>query len=1545
MYNNYIMDKKIFKPNIKPIIRQNIKTYISEIKKDDIEIDNIYSIFMSSEYQQIIDVINSNRNLTFKNKEGYTLIHAILKNVVTELTEDNILSIIKMLIGRNVSINAMTEYNQNAVHFACIHGYIKIISYLHDLKCDFALIDNYGNSPIHYYIDKFVKECKKHDYAKDGNSIVKNSQHSKKQSTEDLINDIYMKSFYELTNNFYYETFLNNFIMNYSPDVNDILNNKKKEIIDLYNKVINEDFELKVSDVLYDLRTNIETLYKDFHDTEFEKLFSDYISHSIKSNNELNYDDILFNEDSLMDYFKSNINIEKLIEDNQANIDIFINQLYDNINAISNKINNLLKYYDNIYYLIYFIFYILILFSSNNLAYPTYNDNNNKNNITGWVVYNRTIADINNFDIADNIIYQLYFNIILPFYEFYVNTTDIRDFSNIIAPQLLNFNFDDNQNLTDRLRSIISTHMSNIKNNCNTNINIKRNYQKYQKDEESYAFGVYNIYLNGNRYIPILRNMDKIEKIDNYYTQLTLKKFSIPIDHTFNIYNNYVNILSAFKGNYAFLLQNRYFKYRNIYNYCIYINTNLICILQLLDQDFRNDKNKILFNICYSNIIYEFIINISNNLVLLKEAIDYFNLNKPNLIQLTKNLKFQFDRIANPEGIEFYKNNIEHYFNILIDKINEVRVMFAEEKHISDINDIYNILTINFFSTIEKIIDVINTHMSLKYMQQIINNPLPFNNNPPQPFTDFYNNPIKLNNFLPSSFNEYSVFFTNYHQTNDITNLFYKYKISNYRIYMNIAQPEQITGRNIVVNIPTGTITINNIIITLYNNTNPPYSNLLITGVHNKEDGHLNFIFNNTDIVNHAQFNYKVEPNITINNLDNIPLIIYNNKSLMIKILQFMYYSELYNINLNFFDNLNQQITNKLTNRYEIKLFENFNPANKNYFKNKMFFDLFNSYIKVDIQKYIDNNVRINIYTMLDEINDNNIKKQVIINLNRIIPEIISLEKKLKDINNILKITTDKQISTTNRIINNKCYDEQSINDFFERITYNLRTIDHNGNTILNKLIDNYNIYAIKKLLSKVPSIITYKNIKNQNAEEYTLQYIENLKFDYSQKELESRINIYAFNLNSILLNDENFNFIKLDLSSDFIQDIIINSIYLFIECLWLKSLEFLNGWTLSDKEKIKNLLIEKIPNITLEEILLIKTFNDMDNNYIINEINNSLDQKNDNDEEMHITALKNENIELEKLKNKTTPSSMLNVSNIDYKIGQNRNQINEYNRIIAAKNINYIDLDFKEYIERFVNMIDKFEIKFIDYNQCTLYGLNNNYIKIIRLLNKKNKDNKYISTFNILLFCLDYKNLNITDLKSIQKYFNNFIYKIYSDYTDLDLYENSDYNYINKYIIEIIKLNAQNIIIIEMVNAFKNYLYNFIQKDSIANYFNQIDVNYDLFDIAKPYYKKLYDICEELFKLVLINKIDNLMDPTKEYQKVNEVKKILINKIYFLFDITKDEEIDKNINVIIDFYCFVFENIAYNIYEEIIKLLNDSKKIGLLIDILLLIRETNTKI
>ena len=119
-------------------------------------IDTIYSIFSTGEYKEILNVINGNQILNFRNNTGETLIHAILKNKTSELTETKILDIIQKLVLKNVSINAMNEYNQTGLHLASQRGFYEIIDYFISLKSDFNKIDNYGNGPLHYLIDNFV---------------------------------------------------------------------------------------------------------------------------------------------------------------------------------------------------------------------------------------------------------------------------------------------------------------------------------------------------------------------------------------------------------------------------------------------------------------------------------------------------------------------------------------------------------------------------------------------------------------------------------------------------------------------------------------------------------------------------------------------------------------------------------------------------------------------------------------------------------------------------------------------------------------------------------------------------------------------------------------------------------------------------------------------------------------------------------------------------------------------------------------------------------------------------------------------------------------------------------------------------------------------------------------------------------------------------------------------------------------------------------------------------------------------------------------------
>ena len=54
----------------------------------------------------------------------------------------------------------MNEFNQNVLHLACKKGFFLVIDYLLSLKCNRELVDNYGNAPIHYVIEEFIKDCK-----------------------------------------------------------------------------------------------------------------------------------------------------------------------------------------------------------------------------------------------------------------------------------------------------------------------------------------------------------------------------------------------------------------------------------------------------------------------------------------------------------------------------------------------------------------------------------------------------------------------------------------------------------------------------------------------------------------------------------------------------------------------------------------------------------------------------------------------------------------------------------------------------------------------------------------------------------------------------------------------------------------------------------------------------------------------------------------------------------------------------------------------------------------------------------------------------------------------------------------------------------------------------------------------------------------------------------------------------------------------------------------------------------------------------------------
>ena len=195
------MDKKTSNPSTgisKTVLRSLNKSYVKDQVEDENRIFELISIFIQGELDKIKEILESNELLNFKDPTGQTLIHAIIRNESPNIREEDKLYIIQNLMDKNVSINSMTQLNQNPLHLACQKGYVTIIEYLISNKCDQYLIDNYGNAPIHYLIDKFIVECKQDDFYKESNHEIKSINTGQLKKINEIIKDQSLNILFEL---------------------------------------------------------------------------------------------------------------------------------------------------------------------------------------------------------------------------------------------------------------------------------------------------------------------------------------------------------------------------------------------------------------------------------------------------------------------------------------------------------------------------------------------------------------------------------------------------------------------------------------------------------------------------------------------------------------------------------------------------------------------------------------------------------------------------------------------------------------------------------------------------------------------------------------------------------------------------------------------------------------------------------------------------------------------------------------------------------------------------------------------------------------------------------------------------------------------------------------------------------------------------------------------------------------------------------------------------------------------------------------------------
>jgi short-subunit dehydrogenase len=80
------------------------------------------------------------------------------------------------------------------------------------------------------------------------------------------------------------------------------------------------------------------------------------------------------------------------------------------------------------------------------------------------------------------------------------------------------------------------------------------------------------------------------------------------------------------------------------------------------------------------------------------------------------------------------------------------------------------------------------------------------------------------------------------------------------------------------------------------------------------------------------------------------------------------------------------------------------------------------------------------------------------------------------ELTNAIANVDDSSLNTNDqKLYANKCINSNS-KDILTKLKFNFRTLDRNGNTVLNRLIDQYNHFAIQKILEVDPNIPTYKN-------------------------------------------------------------------------------------------------------------------------------------------------------------------------------------------------------------------------------------------------------------------------------------------------------------------------------------------------------------------------------------------------------------------------------------------------------------------------------------
>ena len=1633
----------------KSVLKTLNKNYLSEPLKDENRISEIMSEFITGELDTINSRLESNDILNFKDQTNQTLIHAILRNESPNISEENKLGIIQKLVSdKNVSLHTMTNYNQNPLHLACQKGYSLIIRYMFDKGCDQTLIDNYGNAPVHYLIDKFVRDCKDDEFYSQSNQQVKIVNSPELKKINNILKNESILILYKLLgktkidSNEYYcqevgssgykiieaiKKFTANKVKSSLPIIYELINKKIEEIYIIFTN-FNESNEIKfekAKKIIFGIQNDIFQIYgldMDFKNIVWNNFFSEQ---KLRIKNK--------KDDLMIKIIKNVENINSLIELNIINKikGEFIDKIY----------NNLLKYTAGVIFLYTFFHKSL---NKKNVCF-LYNDSDGnleeiydeEQNLIHLEILND--KELNEF----NEIFEKLINIINILFQknFKVFLNGIGNINNLDKINIYESIFldnDENENENEYIFSYNKTDYDKYINIITMNNGKETLY--YIPNELGYN-------KNKNNHLTLINELKEFTKIALNKNNIQKIVFAKHDDESFYIYSPIIILINAIN-----LIYNKIIKLR-------------------LNNLLTKDKTKFIKSIqefCLFDIKYltEYVFKIINNLVILEKYLDDIDIDI-NIDGLNNTYKEVFESFSTSDNLNDNFKKIMKTFDFFVRQTSMSEEFVSElksKKYTEIFNSLYDANT-NLLDKFKELIKDINEYFSYdqleKYnelLNEIIKSSSDTSIQPEIKITNTIFNNYQFNLKYPSNYKEYKHtyfkindrinlyelgkkdfskinlvlddFISNKNYKKDFTEKIWKYvNTNNFNIFYLNTKKNKSKSKSKSKSKYEYEYEIEYFIPNVINSTDDSFKDFALEGykynlgnyTYDSDqftfsrgydilkydiNGELNTI---KDILGKDEIktlcdmkfikkysihdddsikenmnkivSWKIENEFKIKDIDDVEMyIITNNLSELINMLIYMIYEKIKNdkisdvffkkIDLNMVNlkddttiinsigiNLNYDGIDEVskTNIIETLNFIQVNPEQRQQY----LYDNIKSFVKIILYDKINKEI----FKIMNEINITNlsidkitVEKQQIISSetidgfnNKLIQinneyennfrskKIVEYIKDLAsssilDIQEILNISgNNKILSNQTKIINSKCLNKNKTDELMN-IDMNYKVLDLNGNTILIRLIEQYNIYGIKKLIEKNKKVLfTYKNNNMESPLDYLVNSLKNIQSDYLNDDFKYRMQRYSITLENSIKSNNQFDGIEFSNSYDLVSQTITNSVYLFNETMWLKIYLYPSGWTITDKSTLKSML-----NIDNEE-LLINSFDSSD----LAKYTECIKSNSESKISIYIKILEDEIVEL---KNRSKELSMEsenkfiinqinydisgNIDQIDDKIKEKEKTIETYKDFIKKINTESYDSSGEEIFKN----INEYKNKLLDMNNLTinwfeynklLNMFDNKYLDIIKILNDKCEKNTLISNHLIKIYCSNINEKKHFDL--IKKYFKLIYTKVFNDYWDLDRYENSDYNITNKSIIQILKINVIEIIKNELINTLTNYIIQLNKnKLNINNIIKGIKINNDFKKSIKIY---LYE--SMILKLGLNNP-----DKTNLQINIDEQKIRIINVLEKILEYKFDETEQNELKKIIEFNKFICENLSLNCYEEIIKILYDGKKISIYYEI-----------